>query len=109
MSEKSEWLESVVREWATTLRESGFSKDEAMQAQHYIDMEYSDDFDYSRAYMALRAFFLTADLTPGADKDDHVMSSRAARMIVCAESAYRMGWDDAMKKAKEQTDATPEA
>lgn len=108
MADKTEWLASVVREWATALRESGFSKDEAMQAQHYIDMEYPEDFEYSRPYLALRAFFLTADLTPGAEKDDHLMSSRATRMIVCAEAAYRMGWDDAMKKAKEQPDEKPE-
>lgn len=105
----TEWLEKVVREWGTAMRESGFSKEEALAAQHYIDMEYSDDFEYSRPYMALRAFFLTCELTPGADKDDHLLSAAPARMVVCAEAAYRMGWDDAQKQAKEKADGEKEA
>lgn len=108
MTANNKWLASVVREWATALRESGFSKDEAMQAQHYIDMEYSSDFEYSKPYLALRAFFLTADLTPGEEADDHLLSGRPARMIVCAEAAYRMGYDDAMKKAEVSSNATAE-
>lgn len=105
----TEWLEKVVREWATAIRDSGFTKEEAEAAQHYIDMEYPEEFEYPRVYMALRAFFLTCELTPGADKDDHLLSSPAARMVVCAEAAYRMGWDDAQKQAKEQADGEKEA
>ena len=100
----TEWLERVVKDWATSLKEAGFTKEEAEAAQHYIDMEYSDDFEYSRPYMALRAFFLTCEMTPGADKDDHVLSASPARMVVCVEAAYRMGYADAQKQAKEKAD-----
>jgi len=106
---ETQWLESVVREWATALREAGFTKEEATQAQHYVDMEYPSEFEYSRAYMALRTFFLISEVTPGADKDDHVLASAGARMLICAEAAYRLGYDDAMKKAKELPDARGQA
>ena len=105
----SEWLGRVVREWATALNESGFTKEEAEAARHYIDMEYSDEFEYSRPYMALRAFFLTCEITPGADQDEHILSSSPARMVVGVEAAYRMGYADAQKQAKEKGDGNPGA
>lgn len=101
---KSDWLEGVVRQWVIAVKESGFTLEESMAAQHYLDMEYPEDFQYPKPYMALRAFFMLAELTPGADKDDHVLASPAARILVCAEAAYRMGYDDAKKLAGKPSD-----
>lgn len=100
----AEWLERVVREWATALKDAGFSKEDAVAAQHYIDMEYPQDFEYPRSFLALRAFFLTCELITGAEKDDHIMAARGTRAVVCAEAAYRMGYADAQKQIKEKAD-----
>lgn len=100
----TEWLKQVVKEWATALKDAGFTREEAEAAQRYIDMEYSDEFPYPRAYMALRAFFLTCELVPGADKDDHALAAGPARIAVAVEAAYRMGFEDAQKQAKEKAD-----
>jgi len=100
----TKWLERVVQEWATALKDAGFEKEDAVAAQHYIDMEYSDEFEYPKHFLALRAFFLTCELVTGQQEDDHIMAADGTRAVVCAEAAYRMGYADAQKQAKEKAD-----
>lgn len=104
---ESNWFDTVVEKWLNACGGMKWSQEDVERARTFIDGEYSNDFDYPPAFLALRAFLMTCSLS-GPDKDDdELWASSTWRSIAGTERAYRMGWDDAMAHKQSKEDPLP--